>query len=415
MDILLSVIVTVYNIKEYLDKCIESICCQTYKNLEIIIVDDGSTDGSGEICDYYALKDKRIKVLHKENGGQVSARKLGAKTATGQYVISVDGDDWIERDRFQNLVEKGLKSLPDMVHLEGYFKEYKDNSALVARSGFEYMYDEQKIQTDLMKLFVGRNIFLERKIGFSHWQWCTKRDIYYSNLIKINEKIRRIEDVITIFSCILDSKKIVCINESGYHYIQREGSINGRRSNWSENHANIYYAQMKEILGRHTISEEAMNVAVQYIYHNIFLTNYKKLYDYYTDYLFPYLPVKNGSKIIVYGAGNIGVELVNAIDTSKRYEIVAWIDKQRKSNPRSNHKIEDISVIKERAFDYIVIAILVADISTAVKKELVAKDISDKKIVLMQCTGMNMKDIDAILGKTSPYNSLHEGKLNENY
>lgn len=398
MNILLSVIVTVYNIKGYLDKCIESICNQTYKDLEIIIVDDGSTDGSSEICDCYALKDKRIKVVHKENGGQVSARKLGAKTATGKYVISVDGDDWIERDRFQNLVEKGLKDSPDMVHMEGHYKEYEDKAILVASSGFEYMYDERKIQEDLMELFVGKNIFLERKIGFSHWQWCVKRDLYYSNLIKINEKIRRIEDMITIFSCILDSKKIVCINEDGYHYIQREGSINGRKSNWNENHANIYYAQMKEILSRHIVNEKVMNVAVQYMYHNVFLTNYKKLYNYYTEYLFPYSPVKNGSKIIVYGAGNIGVEMINAIETNKRYEVVAWVDKQKKYNPRSDHIIEDISVIEDRIFDYIVIAILVVDISLAVKKELIERGIPDKKIVLMQCSNMKMKDLDAILG-----------------
>lgn len=399
MNILLSVIVTVYNIKGYLDKCIESICNQTYKDLEIIIVDDGSTDGSSEICDYYALKDKRIKVVHKENGGQVSARKLGAKTATGKYVISVDGDDWIERDRFQNLVEKGLKDLPDMVHMEGYYKEYEDKSVLVVSTGFEYMYDEKKIREDLMELFVGKNIFLERKMGFSHCQWCVKRDVYYSNLIKINEKIRRIEDVITIFSCILDSKKIVCINEEGYHYVQREGSINGRKSNWNENHANIYYAQMKEILSRHIVNEEVMNVAVQYIYHNVFLTNYKKLYNYYTKYLFPYPLVKNGSKIIVYGAGNIGVEMINAIETNKRYEVVAWVDKQKKYNPRSNHRIEDISVIQERIFDYIVIAILVADTSLAVKKDLIERGIPEDKIMLMQCSNMKMKDLDDILGE----------------
>lgn len=403
MDILLSVIVTVYNIKEYLDKCIESICNQTYKNLEIIIVDDGSTDESSELCDSYALKDNRIKVLHKENGGQVSARKLGAQTATGEYIISVDGDDWIDKDRFRNLVEKGLKDLPDMVHMEGYYKEYEDKSTLIVNPDFEYMYEGQKIQKDLMELIVGKNIFLERKMEFGHWQWCVKREIYYSNLIRINEAIRRIEDMITIFSCILDSKKIVCIYETGYHYVQREGSISGRKSNWSEDHANIYYTQMKKILSRHVVNEEVMNVAVQYMYHNVFLTNYKKLYNYYTDYLFPYPVVKNGSKIIVYGAGNIGVEMINAIDTDNRYEVVAWVDKQKKYNPRSNHTIEDVSVIQEREFDYIVVAILVSDISLGVKKELIEKGVPKETIMLMQCSDMKMEDLDVILGENNKF------------
>ena len=93
--LLFSVIVPVYNVEEYLSKCIESVLGQTYTQFELILVNDGSTDNCGKICDEYAAKDRRIRVVHKENGGLVSARQKGAGEATGDYVCCLDGDDWL--------------------------------------------------------------------------------------------------------------------------------------------------------------------------------------------------------------------------------------------------------------------------------------------------------------------------------
>lgn len=109
-EILISVIVPVYNIeKEYLERCIKSICSQTYKNLDIILVDDGSTDGSGAVCDRYVAEDSRIRVFHKENGGSSSARNLGIKEAKGEYIGFIDSDDYIEPDMYELLAQAVAK------------------------------------------------------------------------------------------------------------------------------------------------------------------------------------------------------------------------------------------------------------------------------------------------------------------
>ena len=105
MDSLISVIVPVYNIKEYLPRCVKSICAQTYSNLEILLVDDGSTDGTGQLCDELAVSDKRIRVLHKENGGSSSARNMGIENASGKYLGFVDSDDYIEPDMYEKLYQ----------------------------------------------------------------------------------------------------------------------------------------------------------------------------------------------------------------------------------------------------------------------------------------------------------------------
>lgn len=94
---LISIIVPVYNVKNYLEKCLQSICGQTYKNLEIILIDDGSSDGSGELCDLFAQRDGRIKVIHQTNAGQSAARNRGLAVAQGELLGFVDSDDWIER------------------------------------------------------------------------------------------------------------------------------------------------------------------------------------------------------------------------------------------------------------------------------------------------------------------------------
>ena len=99
-----TVIVPVYNIATYIEECINSILNQTFKELEIMIIDDGSIDGSSEICDKFAVNDKRVKVIHQENIGVVAARGVGVNAASGQYISFIDGDDWIESDMIESLL-----------------------------------------------------------------------------------------------------------------------------------------------------------------------------------------------------------------------------------------------------------------------------------------------------------------------
>ena len=119
----LSAIAPIYNVEEYLPRAIESILNQTYKNLEIILVDDGSTDHCGLICDEYAKKDSRIIVIHKENGGIASAIKAGAQAATGEYTIVFGPDDWLERNAYEMVAADIEKYHPDIVSF-GWMKDY---------------------------------------------------------------------------------------------------------------------------------------------------------------------------------------------------------------------------------------------------------------------------------------------------
>ena len=124
---LISVIVPIYNVEKYLDRCVDSIINQTYKNLEIILVDDGSPDNCPQMCDDYAKKDSRIKVVHKENGGLSDARNVGMEVATGEYVSFIDSDDYISLDFYETLLETIVDNDSDIVEC-GVVKFYEDNS-----------------------------------------------------------------------------------------------------------------------------------------------------------------------------------------------------------------------------------------------------------------------------------------------
>ena len=121
----ISVIVPVYNVEKYIGKCIKSITNQDYENIEIILVDDGSKDQAGKICDDYALKDKRIRVIHKKNGGVSSARNIGIESSTGEYIAFVDGDDYVEKDYISYLLSLIKNNSADVSLSMSYFTDYQ--------------------------------------------------------------------------------------------------------------------------------------------------------------------------------------------------------------------------------------------------------------------------------------------------
>lgn len=131
MEPLVSIIVPIYNTERYLSKCIESICRQTYRHLQIILIDDGSTDGCGAICDEYAARDVRIRVFHRENSGLVATRMFGLSVATGCYVAWVDSDDWIEPETYERMIATAITGDCDMVWCD-VMGVHKDKTVLAS-------------------------------------------------------------------------------------------------------------------------------------------------------------------------------------------------------------------------------------------------------------------------------------------
>lgn len=217
-----SIIVPVYNSSQYLHRCIESILNQTYKDFECILVDDGSTDDSGLICDTYKQKDKRVRVYHKENGGVSSARNKGIKEAKGNYVIFVDSDDYILEDKLEKVYLNSLQN-PDM--LVGYYK---------IPESYRYVVHE----------ITEKDFFHINNIGVV-WTSVYNNKILKENSICFDESIWHGEDSIFILNYFLHCKNIVFIDDHGYIY--EKGHVNGLNAK--------FQSCIKELYTYNTITE----------------------------------------------------------------------------------------------------------------------------------------------------------------
>ena len=194
MNSLISVIVPVYNAENYLDRCIKSIINQKYKELEIILVDDGSKDNSLEICKSYANKDNRIYVIHKENAGVSAARNTGIEAATGDYIAFVDSDDYIDENMYFNMMQKASEYNCDLVMCDCY-KVRGNNKSIFThdiRSGF---YNKEQLYKEYFdKLLMLGSINYPATI--SNWVLLIKRDIFKENNLRYPEGIKYSEDLL---------------------------------------------------------------------------------------------------------------------------------------------------------------------------------------------------------------------------
>ena len=222
-DALVSVIIPVYNIAPYIKECIESIQKQSYRNIEIVIIDDGSIDGSGELCEEFAEHDERIQVIRQKNAGVAAARSKGIEASVGTYMMFVDGDDWIE----SNMVEQLVKQLnsADLVTSGVYYQEKADK--IIERYDV-FLEGSYSTQTQIDQIL--KSMIYDAKTGYLQrlTPWCYNK-LYRSDLVKeiyqdVDLDITFAEDSVFLYKYLLRCNSIIVIHQCYYHYRYREGS-----------------------------------------------------------------------------------------------------------------------------------------------------------------------------------------------
>lgn len=219
MEPFISVIIPAYNIEKYIVRCLESVCRQTYPNLEIIVVDDGSSDNTGRIADDFAKKDKRITVIHKENAGVSAARNTGLDCAQGDYIGFVDGDDMIDSDMYELLMQNALKYQADISHC-GYQMVFPNRVDYYYNTGEIFVQDNSQGVYDLVKAD-------KVEPGL-----CNK--LYRKELldgIRLDENIRINEDFLFNYQMFKKAEKSVFEDVPKYHYMVRKNSASTSRLN----------------------------------------------------------------------------------------------------------------------------------------------------------------------------------------
>lgn len=245
----ISVIIPVYNVEPYIKRCLDSIVNQTYENLEIIIVDDGSLDGCGAICDEYAKKDSRIIVIHKENEGLCAARNDGIKHATGDWVAFVDSDDWCELDYYEKFISGIADFFPDVVLSGGYIKEHPEKRKKFHTFDQNFWQLEDKAMTPVMA-----NI---TTFGLP-WDKLYKTEFLKSNHLFFDISLKAFEDFEFNFRVYRWAKRVLGLGFIGYHYRQDVVSIS---KGFNPDKPRINYSfvsKLHDYIVQHKLASETM-------------------------------------------------------------------------------------------------------------------------------------------------------------
>lgn len=280
-----SIIVPVYNVENLLTRCVESIVNQTYKDIEIILVDDGSNDNCPALCDEYALKDKRIKVIHKQNGGLSDARNAGLDIATGDYIIFVDSDDYIERDTCQKIAQCINQLNPDIViggaAVEGGKCNLNHPIFTGTISGKEYLLQAYK----------------EKIAPMAAWLNIYRRDFLNQNHLQFKYGILHEDEQFTPRAFLL-AQNVICLDYCFYHYIIRNNSITTQKDK-RKNASDLYdtFTELKKIYEKIETKELKKYLINSLSEKYLVIFQSGKLYQYDKKYLHKKFVIQNAKRI----------------------------------------------------------------------------------------------------------------------
>lgn len=379
----ISIIVPIFQVDKYLSACLDSICNQTYKNLQILLIDDGSTDGSLAICEKYAVVDERIEVYHKDNGGLVSARKYGLTKAEGEYIAFVDGDDFINTNMYEELYKVITDSDADFV-CSGYNKVYSDRtSERVFANEFSYYFSDEEARTALIEdsFF---DVDKDRYIFPSIWSKLFKANFIKECYSYVPNEQSYGEDMLCLFCCLSKCKKVISIRNAYYNYNIRKGSLSNIYG------MNYFINEMKLCISLFKLNEELNNVIGSAKFYLRMREKVKNMMVSTSDispklglvhYYLKDLNLIIGKRVIIYGAGAVGKSYYLQFCTENKCHVIGIADKNYQNiNWQGVHIFDPSNIVREE-FDYVILALNTKKIANDVRKELIDMNIPEKKIL----------------------------------
>ncbi len=382
---LVSVIVPIYNTQEFLPRCLDSILNQSYVNMEMILVNDGSTDDSVSVCESYAEKDVRVQVISQSNQGIIAAKKAGIRICQGTYVMFVDSDDWIEPELMETMVQKMQESDCSLVCADVYLDfesgEYTEYRNAVSPG----IYDTDKIAKDL---FYYKDTNAYGVLPYSVAK-LYPRDMLTKVLNHISSDIRYAEDKAIVFSFVFQDIKVCFTDAVHYHYCTRSG-----RASRSENQNYLveltaFYKYAKKLFDSHKEREHLLWQLGRYLLQEEIYAVNDKLGLTTPDkpiYTVPYQLDASAffsekKKVILYGAGKVGADYYKQITDCMNMELCGWVDKNYGKYQAEELDVQPIEYIQKTEYDYILIAVRKQTVFEEIKKELSAMGISEDAVI----------------------------------
>lgn len=385
METMVSVLVPVYNREAEIEKCILSIVNQTYRNLEIILVDDGSTDNSLEICQKYAAVDGRIKVIHKENGGLISARKAGVQAAAGEYVAHIDGDDWVEAEYIETLVNASDLGTVDVV-IAGFVCEYVDGrTEEVCNARPCGLYNKEEMKKSIYPVLMNGNADGYNEIYPSQWSKLFRRTLALEKQMMVDneQKCDCDEDTVCVYPILLSANSIRIIDACQYHYVRRIDSLStyGTAAATYFDAVKYMYHRLKDEFLQYE-EKDILMLQLEGILSTRIATGLKRYYSFLTNqYLFPYELIGQGSRIVLYGAGAVGRNFYKQILKNHYCEVILWVDKGYERIDIPYAEIKNPEIMLRGGYDYVVVCLKGRQLAERVINSLKDMGISEDKII----------------------------------
>ena len=357
-DPLISVIVPIYKIDRYIGICVENLLNQTYKNLEIILVDDGSPDRCPDICDLYASKDSRIKVIHKPNGGLVSARKAGLQAAKGDYIGYVDGDDWVGSGFYHSLYCSLRESEADIA-IAGFSRDLFSSTKKILNAIPSGVYEGASLD-EIKSKMISEGAFYRHGITTYLWNKLFKREVVEPYQMAMDDRITIGEDAATTYPAIMASKKIVITDNCAYHYRQREDSMLKTATNHNNEFLKVMYLYdyMKQILKEWPDDYDLLHQTDDLVLSTFIIRSGGILKGTPSMINFPFSYDISGKDIIVYGAGTFGQQLVRRLKNDNQCNIAMWVDDDYWEYRRCCMDVDPVEQICKVEYDAVIIALI---------------------------------------------------------
>lgn len=411
-----SVIIPVYNGEQYLKKCIESVLNQTYTALDIIIINDGSTDHTTEICREYGKKDQRIRFIDKENGGVTSARKAGLNVASGKYTLFVDADDWIPENAVERLVEIAEEQGADFVSCG--FMQVEENSEEEHYASLEAgVYELQGNKSFFEKMFY-KGALEEWGIWPTLWGKLFLTEMVRKSITNLDQRIFYGEDAATVFETVLQTRKVVILREALYYYrYMNATSVSGRRNKLLLDNMYYLYEYLYHIFAEHECADILLKQLKNYM---ISLMNHagKLLFDIpynlqqsewleiqigqwqkkYYDFIYarremwalPLYELETARQIILYGTGDVAKDFKKQLSVLSERELIAWIDS---AEPQKEQQKQLHAIITERTYDTVIMAAPTEEVYMEGKKTLTGAGIDEKYIIWKKPVRLELNNI----------------------
>lgn len=378
MNKTISVIIPIYNLECYIEKCINSVLKQTYEKLEIILVDDGSIDNSGIICDRFAEQDNRVIVIHKENGGVSSARYAGVCAATGEYIGFVDGDDWLDSRMYEKLY-LGMKE-SDMV-IAGYYRVYGSNRLPWRNSIPPGLYSGEESMR-----YIWENMLLFKDSMRAGIRASLCSQLFKTHFMKqafeaFDRSLTYGEDILLVETYLLKCKAVYVTGELYYYYYMRDDSASHMIDDHFLIKINQWYLATKKLYEQSELNDILLYKLEKIMAFFICRAANSKM-GFHKNiripwYEFPFCELHKEDRVVLYGAGEVGQDYYQYIVNKGKCNLVLWVDKNAKMYQERGMDVEEAGKLKEVEFDKLLIAVKSQEAADKIRAEILNELQSD--------------------------------------